>query len=132
MAHPIVRYGSLIVSVIPGLIGVQTLLQPEAVLTKAGFFVPEKARDKQLACSLLRFHGLRNVIVSGLLATIWSAGDDNLMSAGLCGALAMCVGDGFIARSLMGEGAWNHWGIAPVLVGLIGGLQGWWSKGLGL
>lgn len=129
MPHPYFAYGTLAISLLPACFGVNAILWPEAALKTAQFPVPTQPESRKLTASLMRIYGIRNLAVSFLMTLIWSTGNERLMGAGLSAGLVICIGDGFVSRSQIGGGEWNHWSIAPIIgglqAGLLGYLQGW-------
>lgn len=128
MPHPYILHASLAVGLIPGLLGMKALVNPASVMQSAKFPEPAQPEAKKLAHALMRLYGVRNIFVSFLLATVWSTRDERLMGTGMIGALFMCISDGLISQSLIGGGVLKHWSIAPVIVGLMGGLFEWYKS----
>lgn len=127
MVHPYVSQGALGIAILPGLFGINSIFRPEATLRGVHFPVPSEPTAQKLAFSLLRILSVRNVSVSTLLGLIWLQGDERLLGLGMITTLAMCVVDGFVSRSLIGGGEWNHWCFAPIAAGVSAALLGWFD-----
>ncbi|EXK95381.1 hypothetical protein FOQG_03964 [Fusarium oxysporum f. sp. raphani 54005] len=92
--------GAFVISAIPGLIGINSMLRPEATLEIVKFPHPGRPSEPE---DLPIPH-------------------KKLMGMGLLGALFMLATDGFVSKSLIGGNEWFHWGYIPVFVAFIGGL----------
>ncbi|KAF4339869.1 integral membrane protein [Fusarium beomiforme] len=91
--------GAFVISAIPGLIGINSMLRPEATLKLVKFPIPAEPQSRNVCLSLARLQGARNIVVSYLFINNALTGDRKLMGMGLLGALFMLLTDGFIRRN---------------------------------
>ncbi|KAF5578601.1 integral membrane protein [Fusarium pseudocircinatum] len=114
--------GAIVISAIPGLIGINSMFRPEATLKTVKFPIPADPQSRKTCLSLARLQGARNIVISYLFINNALTGDKKLMGMGLLGALFMLATDGLVSKSLIGGNEWFHWGYIPVFVAFIGGL----------
>lgn len=128
MPHYFISHCGLALAMLPAVFGTNALLRPEAALFSAfNFPLTKEPQARDVTKSLVRVYGVRNISVSYLLVLIWSTGDDRLKARGLLAGLAICLGDGFISRQLIGRGEWNHWSFTPIISGICAALLGWFD-----
>ncbi|KAJ4128206.1 hypothetical protein NW768_008492 [Fusarium equiseti] len=103
----------------PGLIGLNLLIRPEATLQQMKFTIPSEPEARKLTRGLARIYGIRNVVVTILFTRLSFTKDAGMVNLAYVGALAMCLTDGIVAKSVIGHGEWMHWVFAPVCLGAI-------------
>lgn len=126
MPHPYFSYAAVAVGLMPGLLSISMLLNPEKAMKSAHFRIASQDDDRKVARSLMRIFAIRNVAVSYILTLNWyyTGGDQRLMGLGMFGALLMCTGDGFIVQNLTGGHGWDHWQVSVVVAVITSGLLG--------
>ncbi|CAJ2504596.1 Uu.00g119900.m01.CDS01 [Anthostomella pinea] len=122
---PYYRHGALAIGVIPVLLSVNAIFRPEAALNLAAFPVPAEPSARKLTRSLMRFYGTRNVAIGFMSLLVWHTGDDRLLGLSLLPGVFICVVDGIMSKLQIGGGEWNHWSLAPVIIGIAGKLLRW-------
>ena len=125
MPHPYFSHGATAITLLPGLLGINILLNPGGMMKAVEFPVPADAPNRALSFSLMRMFGIRNISVSVLVMLIRSTGDEKLLGLSLVPLASMALLDGLMSKSLIGHGQWNHWALVPVLGGLSAGLLGY-------
>ncbi|RFN53393.1 hypothetical protein FIE12Z_2218 [Fusarium flagelliforme] len=108
-----------VMALFPGLIGLNLLIRPEATLEQIKFTIPSEPQARKLTRGLARIYGIRNVVITFLFTNLCLTKDPGMVNLGYMGALAMCLTDGYVAKSVIGHGEWSHWVFAPVCVGAI-------------
>lgn len=116
---------SLAMGSVLSLLGLNALFRPENHLKRLGFPLPAETQAKKLSYALMRIWGVRNVSVGTLLYFIWLTGNATLMAKTLGIVTALPVVDGFVSRSLIGGGEFQHWMNPPILAVIIAGLLGY-------
>ncbi|KAF5573319.1 integral membrane protein [Fusarium pseudoanthophilum] len=86
--------GAIVISAVPGLIGINSMLRPEATLKIVKFPIPVDPQSRKTCLSLARLQGARNIVISYLFINNALTGDKKLMGMGLLGALFMLATDG--------------------------------------
>lgn len=127
MAHPYFARGALTIGMVPGLLGLNALLRPNAVLEETKFPASAEPAARKTPLGLLQIYGIRNVSVSYLLYLLWSTGDEKLFGMGMLAGVAMTFTDGLVFKAVTGGGEWNHWPIGIVIGGLSAGLLGFFN-----
>ena len=103
--------------VIPIAFGINAILRPAHALTFFEFPPPTTAADAALVNALTAIYGVRDIFMGlAIYATAWFG------SARALGWILVAVGgvgvaDGVVCLQ-MGGGEWNHWGYAPVVMGI--------------
>lgn len=108
-----------VMALFPGLIGLNLLIRPEATLQQMKFTIPSEPQARKLTSGLARIYGIRNVVITFLFTNLCLTKDPGMVNLGYVGALAMCLTDGYVAKSVIGHGEWMHWVFAPVCAGAI-------------
>lgn len=125
MPHPYFHHAALAVGLIPPMMGVQGLLQPEAVLKSVHFPIPADPEARKVTRSLMRLFAVRNLAVGYFNTLMWYTGNGQFMGIGLLSLVVLSLVDGFIINHQVGKGMWNHLGLTPVIAGIAAGLLGW-------
>ncbi|KAF4445539.1 hypothetical protein F53441_10736 [Fusarium austroafricanum] len=123
MSFIYVNRAAHVASLLPALFGINLLTRPEATLESFQYTVPKDPEARSLVSGLARIYGSRNVVISFLLFNISLSGNRKLMSYGFLGAIGMALTDGFVAKAVIGDGQWQHWGFVPIVVGLLIGIN---------
>ncbi|CEJ89326.1 hypothetical protein VHEMI05175 [[Torrubiella] hemipterigena] len=124
MVSSYIMNGALVAGLVPGFIGINGLIRPDFVLNKVSFPIPTEPEAKKLIHTLTRLFAIRNISVSFLIATVWTTGNPRLLGTAMGGALFVCVSDGFVSRSWVKGRETQHWGVVPIIIGLMAGLFG--------
>ena len=112
------------ISVIPIMAGATAILSPRAGLGMLGFPTPTIPKDQALVDGLLQMYGCRQLAMGLSALGIWYWGTQKALGWSLlCGCIVAGV-DGHATKTVLGEGAWYHWGALPVGLGLGLGLIG--------
>jgi hypothetical protein len=106
----------------PGFFGVRALLDPASVLEFAHFPTPSTPTDHRLVDAFIHLYGIRNVVITLTLGSIWYRGDRKLLGAGLLFASINALVDGLVVKAMVQTGEWAHWSFLPVLWGVGGAL----------
>jgi energy-converting hydrogenase Eha subunit A len=125
MPHPYFSHGATAFALIPGLIGINILLNPGGMMKAVQFPVPADAPNRTLSFTLMRMFGIRNVAVSTMAMLIRSTGDERLFGFSLILLASLAFFDGAMSKLLIGHSEWNHWVVVPILGGLSAGLLGY-------
>ncbi|KAM0316317.1 hypothetical protein ACHAPQ_011362 [Fusarium lateritium] len=123
MPHTFFLRATQVISLTPAFFGINLVTRPEATLRHLQFPIPADPQARKLVRGITRIYGSRNLVISFLFFNISLTGDTKLMTLAYLGALAMALTDGFVARSVIGYGEWQHWSFVPVCVALMLGLQ---------
>ncbi|KAK6710996.1 hypothetical protein SNK03_005391 [Fusarium graminearum] len=116
MNDNILHYGNQLMALVPGLIGLNLLVRPEATLQQMEFTIPSEPKARQLTRGLARVYGIRNVVIGSIGLNLSLTRDPKLINMIYLGGLAMCVTDGIVAKSVIGHGEWLHWVFAPICI----------------
>jgi len=105
----------------PPLMGIFSLINPDAVLAKAFQYPPpdnaaRKAHD--IAVNLTRLFGVRNLFMGGAALGAWVKGD-----RGLLGYFCLLAAGVASVDAVVQGGGLKHWWLVPVLVGVGAGLM---------
>ncbi|KAJ4017885.1 hypothetical protein NW752_001791 [Fusarium irregulare] len=119
MYENLLHRSNQVMALFPGLIGLNLLIRPEATLQQMNFTIPAEPQARKLTRGLARIYGIRNVVVTVLFTRLSLTKDPGMVNLAYTGALAMCLTDGIVAKSVIGHGEWMHWVFAPVCVGAI-------------
>jgi hypothetical protein len=103
---------------IPGLIGINGLLRPAAVIEAVQFPIPTATEPKELAFALTRLLAARNTVISMTLLAIWYRGDRKLLGWAMLLLGSFPVVDAMVSYNLIGGGLGNHLPVVPVALGL--------------
>ena len=110
------------------LFGLTFTLAPARALPFFSFPVPALASERQLVQSFVVLYAVRDIYMG--LATYAAAwyGERRVLGWLLVAGGGVAVADGVVVRAQVGFGEWNHWGYAPIVMGvgvvLLGGLDG--------
>ena len=104
--------------------GINAIIRPEHALTFFEMRPPALPADKNLVDALMVVYGARDIFMG--LAIYSAALFGNRKSLGwiLIAGSAVAFVDGYVCRSYVGIGEWNHWGYAPVVTAVGGILAG--------
>jgi hypothetical protein len=116
MNNNILHYGNQMMALVPGLIGLNLLIRPEATLQQIQYTVPTEPKARQLTRGLARIYGIRNVVIGCIGINLSLTRDPKLINMIYLAGLAMCLTDGIVAKSVIGYGEWTHWVFAPICV----------------
>ncbi|GKU21386.1 unnamed protein product [Fusarium langsethiae] len=116
MNENILHYANQLMALVPGLIGINLLIGPEASLQQMEFTIPSEPKARQLTRGLARVYGIRNVVIGCIGLNLSLTRDPKLINMVYLGGLAMCVTDGIVAKSVIGHGEWMHWVFAPLCI----------------
>ncbi|EKJ74246.1 hypothetical protein NXS19_005896 [Fusarium pseudograminearum] len=116
MNENILHYGNQLIALVPGLIGLNLLVRPEATLQQMEYIIPSEPKARQLTRGLARVYGIRNVVIGSIGLNLSLTRDPKLINMIYLGGLAMCVTDGIVAKSVIGHGEWLHWVFAPICI----------------
>lgn len=128
--------GTLLVSLLPALVGINAVLRPSSALEMLGFrssFAglstsspsPTDEQDR-LALALTQMYGARQLSLGLTTIAAFSVSDDPVvLGAIMLAGIPIAVIDGFVSKALTGKGQWGHWAAVPVSLVLGLGLFGW-------
>ncbi|CAJ0544501.1 Ff.00g036480.m01.CDS01 [Fusarium sp. VM40] len=123
MYHTFFLRAAQIISLTPAFFGINLVTRPEATLQQLQFPIPADPQARKLVRGITRIYGSRNLVISFLFFNITLTGDIKLISLAYLGGAAMALTDGFVARSVMGHGEWQHWPFVPICIAFMLGLQ---------
>lgn len=116
-----------VLSVFPFLLGIVGTLSPSSGFKIFNFPEPTTPEAQKLGSNLFLFWASRDLFMgaTGLIAAY--NGDRKMLGAiylAMCGVASF---DAWISVRQSGKGAWMHLGFLPVLMGVGGGLLGWFD-----
>lgn len=79
------------------------------------FEAPTSASDRKLADALTLLYAVRDIFVGLAIYAATCFGDRRTLGSILVAASFVAFADGFIVKTQIGKGEWNHWGYAPML-----------------
>ncbi|KAJ5775315.1 uncharacterized protein N7511_000326 [Penicillium nucicola] len=100
--------------------GVNAILRPVQALTFFEFQPPASAVDKQLVDSLMAVYGVRDIFMGVAIYAVAYFGTRRALGWILIAASCVAFADGLVCWT-HGQGAWNHWGYAPMIT-LVGSM----------
>ena len=126
---PYLANAAAIIAIFPAAIGTVALTRPDLALRLIDFPDPPEKDKKVLTHGLMQYVGARGVAVGLTTLAIWWYGRGTEIGTKLLGVaqlgLTFVVSvDGLVSRKVIGKGEWNHWGFAPVSLGIGVGLLG--------
>lgn len=110
---------------LPGLVGLNSLLRPGHALSLLGFPAPPEPEGQKLAHSLIRMSGVRTLTMSLTTIAVWCTADRRTLGYVLLSGIPVALIDGFISRWQIEGMEWGHWIFVPVSFGLGARLVGW-------
>ena len=118
---PLLRIAASLFATIFVGFGVNAILQPQQALTFFEFKAPSLPADRQLVDALMVIYGARDLFMGlAIYATVYY-GTRKALGAILIAASGVAFVDGAVCWAYAGNGQWNHWGYAPVII-LVGSL----------
>lgn len=72
----------------------------------------------------MQLYGIRNVALGCSIFAVWWSGDSRTLGFVVLADSFVALADGFVQKSVCGEGEWRHWSFLPVGWGLAGALMG--------
>ena len=107
-----------LIGCIPTLIGATAIVRPESVLSILEF-PPAKTPDAQkLTDSLSRIFGARALATGLLVLAIRFRGDRELLGWAMLILALLPFVDGVVSLQQIGGGAWRHWALVPLMIGI--------------
>jgi hypothetical protein len=94
--------------------GINAILRPTQALTFFEFQPPTTAVDKQLVDSLMAVYGVRDIFMGAAIYATGYFGTRQALGWILIAASIVAFADGLVCWT-HGQGAWNHWGYAPMI-----------------
>lgn len=94
--------------------GINAILRPAQALTFFEFQPPTSAVDKQMVDSLMAIYGVRDIFMGAAIYAAAYFGTRSALGWILIAASSVAFADGFVCW-MHGQGAWNHWGYAPMI-----------------
>ncbi|SPO06360.1 related to integral membrane protein [Cephalotrichum gorgonifer] len=101
--------------------GVNAILQPSNTLTFFELSAPTAPADRQIVDALLAVYGVRDIFMGAAIYAAAYFGSRKALGWIVISGSAVAFADGAVCQVYAGNGAWNHWGYAPVLT-VVGGL----------
>ncbi|KAH6874785.1 hypothetical protein B0T10DRAFT_498555 [Thelonectria olida] len=102
----------------PGLVGINSLLRPAHALSLLGFPSPPDAQARKLAHSLMQMAGARNLTMTLATLAVWFTADRRTLGYTMLAGAPLALIDGFISRGVVDGMEWGHWTFVPVSLGL--------------
>lgn len=102
----------------PGLVGINSLLRPAHGLSLLNFPSPPDAQSRKLAHSLVQMAGTRNITMSLTTLVVWLTADKRTLGYTMLAGAPLALIDGFISRGVVEGMEWRHWIFVPVSLGL--------------
>jgi hypothetical protein len=95
--------------------GINAILSPEHALTFFEMKPPALPADRNLVEALMVVYGARDIFMGLAIYSASLFGSRKSLGWTLIAGSAVAFVDGFVCRSYVGIGEWNHWGYAPVI-----------------
>lgn len=132
---PLFARGTLLVSLIPALVGINAVLRPSSALEMLGFkssssssSTPQSPNHEEtrVALAVTQMYGARQISLGLATIAVFSVTDDPVvLGAVMLAGIPIAVIDGFVSKALTGKGQWGHWVAVPVSLVFGLGLFGW-------
>ncbi len=124
---PYLANAAATIGVIPTLLGVVGLVQPQIPLDQIGY--PRSKSDQHLLIGLTRLTAARNLAIGVSTLAVWYATRTGQASYRTLGSVFATFSfflavDGWIVKDVVGQGEWGHWGFVPIAAGVGLGLMG--------
>lgn len=100
--------------------GVNAILRPDHALTFFEFQPPTAVEEKQMVDSLMAIYGIRDIFMGAAIFAASYFGTRSALGWILIATGGVAFADGLVCWS-HGQGEWNHWGYAPMVI-VIGSL----------
>lgn len=100
--------------------GINAILRPANALTFFELARPASAADAAAVDALLAVYGVRDIFMGLAIYVASWFGSSRALGWIVVAAAGVAFGDGVVCWR-MGAGEWNHWGYAPMVLG-VGGL----------
>lgn len=110
---------------VPGIVGINTLIRPAHALSLLGFPSPPEPQGRKLAHSLVRMSAARNLTMTLTTLAVWLTADRVTLGWTLLASVPIAVIDGFISKAQVDGMEWGHWFAVPISLGLGAHLIGW-------
>ena len=98
--------------------GINAMLRPIAALAFFELQTQAAAADKTLLDSLSIVYGVRDIFVGVAIFATAYFGERRALGWILVAASGVALVDGWVCWAKVGKGEWNHFGYAPVVLGV--------------
>ncbi|EME44423.1 hypothetical protein DOTSEDRAFT_152278 [Dothistroma septosporum NZE10] len=108
-------------------VGILGLANPASGWSIFSFPKPATTEAQQVGNTFFLFWASRDLFMGIITGLVWYRGDREVLGDTLLAASMVAGVDGVISKKQKGSGEWTHWAFVPVLVGVGGGLKGWFD-----
>ena len=95
--------------------GIKFSLQPSSSIPFFELDAPTSASDQKIADALTLLYAVRDIFMGVSIYAATYFGNRKSLGWILIAASGVAYADGFIVKTQIGKGEWNHWGYAPML-----------------
>ncbi|USW49430.1 hypothetical protein Slin15195_G027490 [Septoria linicola] len=116
-----------LVSLFPFTLGLIGAIRPYSGFKIFGFPEPSTAEGRKTGANLLLFWASRDLYMGLTAMAAWHEGDRRSLGWMYLIGAGVAISDGIMSQGQVGAGAWKHVMWVPVVVGIGGGLLGWFD-----
>jgi hypothetical protein len=117
-AHPYLTYLATLLATAGTIISLKFILKPGSAVEYFELDAPKADAQQRTAHAFVTLYAIRNLYMAGAVYAALYHNHRPLLGVllVLCGVVAGL--DGLVANKYAGRGAWNHWRMIPVFVGI--------------
>ena len=114
-------------SLFPFTLGLIGAINPISGFKIFGFPEPTTPEGRKTGANLLLFWASRDLYMGLAAAAAWYEGDKRTLGWMYLLGAGVAISDGIMSQRQVGSGAWKHVMWVPVVIGVGGGLLGWFD-----